>query len=78
MNKIVPAFVRTQEQKERTLDEIKVEAIHRAEVGGYPLIGVDSNDVRAAFEHIHTRDQDEVGSGFYGNSRPLPGRRKCS
>jgi len=70
MNKIVPAFVRTQEQKERTLDEIKVEAIHRAEVGGYPLIGLDSNDVRTAFEHIQTRDQDEWARAFMATADP--------
>jgi hypothetical protein len=27
---------KAQEHRERTLDEIKVEAVHRAEVGGYP------------------------------------------
>ena len=36
---VKPAF--SQEKTERTLDEIKTEAIHRAEVGGYPLIGLD-------------------------------------
>ena len=30
-----------QEKRERTLDEIKTEAIHRAENGMYPLIGLD-------------------------------------
>ncbi len=55
-----------QEYKERTLDEIKVEAIHRAEVGGYPLIGLDPNDVREAFQSIHTRDKDEWAAGFMG------------
>jgi esterase FrsA len=51
---------------ERTLDEIKVEAVHRAEVGGYPLIGLDPNDVREAFKSIHTRDKDEWAEGFMG------------
>ena len=55
-----------QENKERTLDEIKVEAVHRAEVGGYPLIGMDPNDVREAFKSIHTRDKDEWAEGFMG------------
>src|ERR1700739_2310955 len=48
----------------RTLEEIKVEAIHRAEVGAYPLIGLDPNDVREAFQHIHSRDKDEWAQGF--------------
>ncbi len=52
------------QQKERTLEEIKVEAIHRAEVGGYPLIGLDPADVREAFQSIHTSDKDEWARGF--------------
>jgi cephalosporin-C deacetylase-like acetyl esterase len=63
---LVPAGVFAQEHQERTLDEIKVEAIHRAEVGGYPLIGLDPNDVREAFKAIHTRDKDEWAEGFMG------------
>jgi esterase FrsA len=55
-----------QQHTERTLDEIKVEAVHRAEVGGYPLIGLDPNDVREAFQSIHTRDKDEWAAGFMG------------
>ena len=55
-----------QQGEERTLDEIKVEAVHRAEVGGYPLIGLDPNDVREAFKSIHTRDKDEWAEGFIG------------
>lgn len=50
--------------KERTIDEIKSEAIHRAEVGQYPLIGIDPNDVREAFEFIHSRDKDEWAAAF--------------
>jgi len=52
--------------QERTLDEIKVEAVHRAEVGGYPLIGLNPDDVREAFKSIHTRDKDEWANGFIG------------
>jgi esterase FrsA len=55
-----------QEHKERTLEEIKVEAVHRAEVGGYPLIGLDPADVREAFKSIHTSDKDEWAAGFIG------------
>ena len=35
----------SQERQERTLDEIKTEAVHRAENGMYPLIGLDPGDV---------------------------------
>jgi cephalosporin-C deacetylase-like acetyl esterase len=63
---LVSAAVFAQGHQERTLDEIKVEAIHRAEVGGYPLIGLDPNDVREAFKAIHTRDKDEWAEGFMG------------
>src|SRR6266576_5719286 len=52
------------QQKERTLDEIKAEAIHRAENGMYPLIGLDPADVREAFASIHTTDKDEWAAGF--------------
>lgn len=53
-----------QPMKDRTIDEIKAEAIHRAEVGQYPLIGLDPSDVREAFESIHTRDKDEWAAAF--------------
>jgi esterase FrsA len=54
----------SQERRERTIDEIKTEAVHRAEVGQYPLIGLDPNDVKEAFETIHTPDKDEWAAGF--------------
>ncbi len=53
-----------QEKRERTLDEIKSEAIHRAENGMYPLIGLDPADVREAFASIHTTDKDEWAAAF--------------
>ena len=52
------------QQKERTLDEIKTEAIRRAENGMYPLIGLDPADVREAFDHIKTTDNDEWAAAF--------------
>src|SRR5216683_1069818 len=52
------------QQKERTLDEIKSEAIKRAENGMYPLIGLDPADVREAFAAIKTSDYDEWAAGF--------------
>jgi esterase FrsA len=54
----------SQERRERTLDEIKTEAIHRAEVDQYPLIGLDPADVKEAFESIHTADKDEWAAAF--------------
>jgi pimeloyl-ACP methyl ester carboxylesterase len=62
----LPACAFGQEYRERTIEEIKVEAIHRAEIGGYPLIGLDPKDVREAFQSIHTRDKDEWAAAFMG------------
>ena len=53
-----------EERRERTIDEIKVEAVRRAEVGQYPLIGLDAGDVKEAFTSIHTGDKDEWAAGF--------------
>jgi len=53
-----------QQAPERTIDEIKAEAIKRAENGMYPLIGLDPADVREAFASIHTKDKDEWASAF--------------
>jgi hypothetical protein len=55
-----------QQRPERTLDEIKTEAIHRAENGMYPLIGLDPGDVKEAFASIKTRDPDEWAAAFMG------------
>jgi hypothetical protein len=49
---------------ERTIDEIKAEAIRRAEVGQYPLIGLNPADVREALANVHTRDKDEWAQAF--------------
>jgi esterase FrsA len=51
-------------RRERTIDEIKAEAVRRAEVGQYPLIGLDPGDVKEAFTSIHTSDKDEWAAGF--------------
>src|SRR6202161_363700 len=53
-----------QERRERTVDEVKAEAVHRAEVGQYPLIGLDPADIKDAFTSIRTRDKDEWAAGF--------------
>lgn len=49
---------------ERTIEEIKAEAIHRVEVGQYPLTGLDPADVKEAFASIRTRDKDEWAAAF--------------
>jgi esterase FrsA len=61
---VLTGAVLAQEQHERTLDEIKAEAIHRAENGMYPLIGLDPADVREALASITTRDKDEWAAAF--------------
>jgi len=63
---LVAASLSAQEKdrSERTLDEIKTEAIHRAEVGQYPLIGLGPGDVKEAFASIHTKDKDEWATAF--------------
>ncbi len=55
-----------QQRPERTLDEIKSEALSRAAVGGYPVIGLDASDLREAFAHISTRDPDQWAAAFIG------------
>jgi esterase FrsA len=54
----------SEERRERTLEEIKAEAIHRAENGMYPLIGLDPGDVSEAFQSIHSSDKDEWAAAF--------------
>lgn len=53
-----------QQRPERTIDEIKTEAIKRAENGMYPLIGLDPADLREAFGSIKTKDKDEWATAF--------------
>src|ERR1700726_2110900 len=55
-----------EERRERTIDEIKVEAINRAEVGQYPLIALDPGDIKEALNSVHTRDKDEWAAAFMG------------
>src|SRR3989442_15175183 len=54
----------SQGASERTLDEIKTEAVARAEEGRYPLIGLYPADVREAFASIKKRDPDEWAASF--------------
>lgn len=58
------ATVFAQEAGERTVDEIKTEAVKRAENGMYPLIGLDPGDVREALASVKTKDKDEWASAF--------------
>jgi hypothetical protein len=60
----VGASAQKEERRERAIDEIRVEAIRRAQVGQYPLIGLDPGDVTEAFQSIHTSDKDEWAAGF--------------
>jgi esterase FrsA len=62
----VSSVASSQQRAERTIDEIKIEAVHRAEVGQYPLIGLDPGDVKEAFASIRTKDKDEWAAGFMG------------
>ena len=60
----VVAVTFAQTHPERTIEEIKTEALKRAENGMYPLIGLDPADVREAFASIKTRDKDEWAAAF--------------
>jgi hypothetical protein len=53
-----------QGQQERTIEEIKTEAVKRAENGQYPLIGLDPGDVKEALASVNTRDKDEWAAAF--------------
>jgi esterase FrsA len=61
---MVAASAAAQGPQERTIDEIKTEAIHRAENGMYPLIGLDASDLQEAFASVKTRDKDEWAAAF--------------
>ena len=61
---LVARTARAQERRERTLDEVKAEALRRAEDGMYPLIGLDPADVREAFASITKMDDDEWAAAF--------------
>jgi esterase FrsA len=50
--------------QERTLEEIKTEALSRAANGMYPVIGLDPADLREAFASIKTKDKDEWAAAF--------------
>ena len=61
---LAASAVFAQAQKERTLEEIKTEAMKRAENGMYPLIGLEPADVKEAFASIKTSDNDEWAAAF--------------
>jgi len=60
---LAPA-ARAQQQKERTLDEVKTEAINARRKRDVSLIGLDPADVREAFANIKTTDNDEWAAAF--------------
>src|ERR1700747_769713 len=49
---------------EHTIEEIKTEAITRAENGQYPCIGQNPADLKEAFASIKTKDRDEWAAAF--------------
>src|SRR5271169_5017701 len=63
---LIASAFSAEQRPERTIDEVRAEAIHRAEVGQYPLIGLDPADVKEAFNSIHSKDKDEWAAGFMG------------
>src|SRR5260370_615741 len=56
--------IAAKQQRARTLEEIKTEAIKRAKNGMYPLIGLDPADLRETFASIKTTDKDEWAAAF--------------
>jgi esterase FrsA len=60
----IPGIALAQAAGERTLDEVKEEALKRAESGMYPMIGLDPSDVREAFNSVHKMDNDEWAAAF--------------
>src|SRR5580704_4776110 len=56
--------ISAQERAERSIEEIKVEAVKRAQTGMYPMIGLDPADVEEAFTSVKTRDKDEWATAF--------------
>ena len=60
------AFAAQEPPRERTLEEIKSEALVRARTGMYPMIGLDPADVSQAFQHIKSKDPDEWAAAFDG------------
>lgn len=61
---IIPTAASAQQKAERNIEEIKVEAVKRAQTGMYPMIGLDPADVEEAFQSVKTRDKDEWATAF--------------
>jgi hypothetical protein len=60
----LPAFASRAQAPERTIDEVKSEALVRAQRGAYPLGGLDPKDVADALALIRTRDRDDWAQGW--------------
>jgi len=59
----VPA-VRAEDAQGRTLEDLKAEAIARADRNAYPLIGLKPADVREAMGRLKTLDRDEWAASW--------------
>jgi esterase FrsA len=77
---VVLAPVSWAQAPERTIDEIKTEALARAQRGAYPLGGLDPKDVAQALSLIKTRDRDDWAQGWSQVARRYEeeGRRASS
>jgi esterase FrsA len=64
LNLYAQGTLNSADHRERTIEEIKAEAVRRAEVGQYPLIGLDPADIREAVQSIHSKDKDEWAAAF--------------
>ncbi|MGO8911580.1 MAG: alpha/beta hydrolase [Bradyrhizobium sp.] len=49
---------------DRTIDEIKIETLARAQTGAYPALGIQPIDASDALGRIHTRDPDEWAAAW--------------
>ncbi|HLK31464.1 MAG TPA: hypothetical protein VKT29_00160, partial [Terriglobales bacterium] len=58
------SYAAQEQPRERSLEEIKTEALARAKTGMYPMIGLDPGDVSEAFQHIHSKNMDEWAAAF--------------
>jgi pimeloyl-ACP methyl ester carboxylesterase len=59
-----PFAARAEDAQGRTLEELKAEAIARADRNAYPLIGLKPADVREALGRLKTLDRDEWAASW--------------
>jgi esterase FrsA len=77
---VVLAPVSWAQVPERTIDEIRTEALARAQRGAYPLGGLDPKDVAQALSLVKSRDRDDWAQGWSQVARKYEeeGRRATS